>query len=49
MFTPAGMEPFFEGFSQVAADDVGPETFRQLGEPCGMQVVGPPLAVSHPR
>lgn len=49
MFTPAGMEPFFEAFSSVESEGAGPETFARLGEPCGMRIVGPPLAMSHPR
>lgn len=48
MFTPAGMEPFFEAFARLEPGTHGPEVFQRLGEPCGMQVVGPPLAVSHP-
>lgn len=49
MFTPAGMEPFFEAFDDLDPDDTGPEVFDRLGRPCGMHVTGPPLAVSHPR
>jgi quercetin dioxygenase-like cupin family protein len=48
MFTPAGMEAFFDRFATVSADDVGPAVFKELGEPAGMTVVGPPLAQSHP-
>jgi quercetin dioxygenase-like cupin family protein len=49
IFTPAGLEPFFEGFSDLAEQSGVLEAFRELGEPCGMFVVGPPLAQSHPR
>lgn len=48
LFTPAGMEPFFEAFASLDDGDHGPEEFDRLGAPCGMHVVGPPLAVSHP-
>lgn len=44
MFTPAGMEPFFEHLPKQPTDaDVA-----RLGEPCGMRVLGPSLAISHP-
>lgn len=46
MFTPAGMEHFFDRFAELSASD--PETFRSIGEPLGMDVVGPPLAQSDP-
>jgi quercetin dioxygenase-like cupin family protein len=46
VFTPSGMERFFERFAALAAP--GPETFLGAGEGTGMEVVGPPLAVSHP-
>jgi quercetin dioxygenase-like cupin family protein len=49
MFSPAGMEPFFESFAQLDEGDQPQQQFALLGEPCGMHVVGPPLAVSHPR
>lgn len=48
IFTPAGMERFFD---RLAALDEGsdlPEAFRSIGLDVGMDVVGPPLAVSHP-
>jgi quercetin dioxygenase-like cupin family protein len=47
IFTPAGMEPFFEAFANVAREDAA-GAFATLGEPVGMHVVGPPLAISHP-
>lgn len=47
VFTPSGMERFFDGFA--ALDAPGPEGFARVGAAAGMQVVGPPLAQSHPR
>lgn len=44
LFTPSGMERFFDGFASLPAPD--PEAFRRLGEPVGMTVLGPPLAPS---
>ena len=46
MFTPAGMEAFFDRFSQLAAPD--PSAFKSIGGEVGMDVVGPPLAQSEP-
>jgi quercetin dioxygenase-like cupin family protein len=46
LFTPSGMERFFERFAALEAP--GPETFLGAAEGTGMEVVGPPLAVSHP-
>jgi quercetin dioxygenase-like cupin family protein len=46
LFTPSGMERFFEDFATQAP---GPEAFRTVGARVGMEVAGPPLAVSHPR
>ena len=46
MFTPAGMERFFDRFAELSAPD--PDAFRRIGEPLGMDVVGPPLAQSNP-
>jgi quercetin dioxygenase-like cupin family protein len=48
LFSPAGMEAFFERFAELPAGPVEPGVFASLGEPAGMRVVGPPLAVSHP-
>ena len=47
LFAPAGMERFFDGFA--AGDGAGPEAFARAAAPAGMDVVGPPLAQSHPR
>lgn len=46
-FTPSGMERFFDRFA--ALEGPGPDAFRQAAEGTGMEVVGPPLAVTHPR
>ena len=48
IFTPAGMESFFERFAQLPDDVSVPDGFRSLGSEVGMDVVGPPLARSHP-
>src|SRR5262245_7288905 len=46
LFTPAGMERFFDRF---AAHDVqGPGGFVEAAAGTGMTVVGPPLSESHP-
>ncbi|HEY6398268.1 MAG TPA: cupin domain-containing protein, partial [Solirubrobacteraceae bacterium] len=44
MFTPAGMERFFDRFAALSAAD--PEAFRSIGAPLGMEVIGPSLAQS---
>ena len=41
LFTPAGMERFFDRFAELEAFD--PAAFREIGEGVGMDVVGPPL------
>ena len=48
MFTPAGMERFFEELSQLPAGTVAPEMYRAISERASMTVVGPPLAESDP-
>jgi quercetin dioxygenase-like cupin family protein len=48
LFTPAGMERFFDEFAALEAFD--PAAFGRIGATVGMQVVGPPLAsAGHPR
>jgi hypothetical protein len=47
LFTPSGMERLFDRFADL--DGPGPEAFVQAAEGTGMNVVGPPLAVTHPR
>ncbi|MGI8557556.1 MAG: cupin domain-containing protein [Solirubrobacteraceae bacterium] len=46
MFTPSGMERFFDQFAALSAPE--PEAFRSIGSPLGMDVIGPPLAQSDP-
>jgi quercetin dioxygenase-like cupin family protein len=46
LFTPAGMERFFDTFATLTA---GPDAFATAGREALMDVVGPPLAVSDPR
>ncbi|HEY9456721.1 MAG TPA: cupin domain-containing protein [Gaiella sp.] len=48
LFTPAGMEAFFESFA-AQGNVPGPEAFERAADGTGMDVVGPPLAQSHPR
>jgi len=43
VFTPAGMEAFFERFAAHAGTAEAPAAFRTIGEAAGMTVVGPPL------
>jgi quercetin dioxygenase-like cupin family protein len=45
---PAGLETFFERFAELPDDLSAAEAFRTLGSEVGMDVVGPPLADSHP-
>ncbi|HEX8099376.1 MAG TPA: cupin domain-containing protein [Actinomycetota bacterium] len=44
MFTPAGMERFFEGIAALPPGEVDPETYRRVAETAGMEVVGPPMS-----
>jgi quercetin dioxygenase-like cupin family protein len=44
IFTPAGRERFFDDFASLATPD--PVAFARIGEPIGMNVIGPPLAQS---
>lgn len=47
IFTPSGMEEFFERFA--ALDGLpAPEAFADIGGAVGMTVTGPPLSQSHP-
>ena len=48
MFTPAGMERFFEQHAALPPGPVDPATYRAIAHNCGMEVAGPPLAESHP-
>ena len=49
LFTPAGIETFFDRFAALPEDAVIPEAFASLGREVAMDVVGSPLARSHPR
>ncbi|MDQ3630370.1 MAG: cupin domain-containing protein [Actinomycetota bacterium] len=44
LFTPSGMEQFFDRFAALPAGPVDPDAFRDLGRDAGMEVVGPPLS-----
>jgi quercetin dioxygenase-like cupin family protein len=48
LFTPAGMEAFFDRFAQLPPGPVDPSVFEELGRDSGMVVLGPPLRVSDP-
>lgn len=48
MFSPSGMETFFERFAGLPAGTAGQEAFVELGRDAGMTVLGPPLAKTHP-
>jgi len=48
LFTPAGMEAFFDRFAELPPGPVDPGVFATLGRDVGMEVLGPPLAVSDP-
>ena len=47
-FTPSGMERFFDRFAELPDGPIDPGVFARLGGAVGMEVLGPPLAVSHP-
>jgi quercetin dioxygenase-like cupin family protein len=44
--TPAGLEHFFDDFAALKAP--GPDDFARVAKGVGMNVLGPPLAVSDP-
>ncbi|HEV7678504.1 MAG TPA: cupin domain-containing protein [Candidatus Dormibacteraeota bacterium] len=48
MFTPAGMERFFEGVAQLPPGPVDAAAYAEIARTAGMQVVGPPLAETDP-
>lgn len=48
LFAPAGMEAFFDRFAGLPAGKIDPGAFATLGREVGMEVLGPPLAVSDP-
>jgi hypothetical protein len=43
LFTPAGMERFFDRFAAQPAGAPDPVAFRTIGGEVGMEVLGPPL------
>src|SRR3954469_5979382 len=43
LFTPSGMERFFDAFAALDPGAVAPEAFARIGREVGMEVVGPPL------
>lgn len=48
IFTPSGMERFFDRFAALPeASDPRP-AFSSIGREVGMEVIGPPLAISYP-
>ncbi len=48
MFTPSGMERFFEEHAELPPGPVDPLRYREIAERSWMEVAGPPLAESHP-
>ena len=49
LFTPSGMERFFDRFAALPSGEVNPDAFKRIGSGVGMDVLGPPLSQSHPR
>jgi quercetin dioxygenase-like cupin family protein len=43
LFTPSGMERFFDRFAQLPPGRPDPSAFADLGAEVGMEVLGPPL------
>lgn len=48
MFTPSGMERFFEEHSLLLPGPIDPDEYRRVAHRSWMDVDGPPLAESHP-
>lgn len=48
MFTPAGMERFFERHAALPPGPVDPGVYGEIADSAWMKVLGPPLAVSDP-
>jgi quercetin dioxygenase-like cupin family protein len=48
LFTPSGMERFFDRFAALPEGSDLPGAFARIGRDVGMDVVGPPLSRSHP-
>jgi uncharacterized RmlC-like cupin family protein len=48
MFTPSGMERFLDRFAALPVGPVDPDAFASIGAEVGMDVIGPPMALTHP-
>jgi|SRR3954451_19054691 mannose-6-phosphate isomerase-like protein (cupin superfamily) len=48
ILAPAGLDRFFQRFAEATGYASAEEAFRGLGSEAGMDVVGPPLALSDP-
>jgi mannose-6-phosphate isomerase-like protein (cupin superfamily) len=48
MFTPSGMERFFEGTASLQPGPMDTDAHRTLARDCAMEILGPPLAISDP-
>lgn len=48
MFTPAGMERFFDGVGELPPGPVDPHVYAEIAHSAWMKVVGPPVAESDP-
>ena len=48
ILAPAGLDRFFQRFAEATGHTSAEEAFRALGSEAGMDVVGPPLALSDP-
>lgn len=48
LFTPSGMERFFEEHARLPAGPVDPTVYRSIAAASWMEVAGPPLAESGP-
>lgn len=46
--TPSGLERFFARFAELPPGSIDPDALAEIGRANGIQVVGPPLAVSDP-
>ncbi len=48
MFTPSGMERFFEEHAELPAGPVDPDRYREIANNSWMEVLGPPLSQLRP-
>jgi quercetin dioxygenase-like cupin family protein len=48
VFTPAGMESFFDGHARLPSGPIDPDAYGRLAASAGMEVVGKPLDETHP-